>query len=144
MASVEQKRENKRRNTYQRQLVLNAVKQRCDHPMADDIYRDVNRLDTRISRATVYRNLHLLVDESEIASLHVGRTEHFDRRVDDHAHLVCTVCGCVFDVDAPKILDSMTELEKLTGFDIHAREIIYSGVCTECKKRLEKNAGEAV
>ena len=30
-----------RRNSKQRQLVLEAVKARCDHPTADQIYLDV-------------------------------------------------------------------------------------------------------
>ena len=49
-----------RRNTKQRALVLDAVRARCDHPTAEDIYLDVRRQDDRISRATVYRNLRLL------------------------------------------------------------------------------------
>ena len=34
-----------RRNTRQRQLVLDAVRARCDHPTAEDIYLDVHAID---------------------------------------------------------------------------------------------------
>ena len=34
-----------RRNTRQRQLVLDAVRVRCDHPTAEDVYRDVHAID---------------------------------------------------------------------------------------------------
>ena len=43
------------RNTRQRELILNAVRSRHDHPSADDIYLDVLKIDSKISRATVYR-----------------------------------------------------------------------------------------
>ena len=51
-----------RRNTRQRQLVLEAVQELCDHPTADEIYLRVREQDDHISRGTVYRNLHLLAD----------------------------------------------------------------------------------
>lgn len=38
------------RNTKQRQMVLDAVRARCDHPSADQIYHDVRFSDGRISR----------------------------------------------------------------------------------------------
>ena len=57
------------RNTRQRQLVLDAVRARRDHPSADQIYLDVRAVDGRISRGTVYRNLSILEESGEI--LHV-------------------------------------------------------------------------
>ena len=50
----------KQRNSKQRQLVLDAVLDRCDHPTADQIYLDVRAKDDKISRGTVYRNLGIL------------------------------------------------------------------------------------
>ncbi len=51
-----------RRNTKQRKLVLDAVRQSYNHPTADEIYNAVREQDDRISRGTVYRNLNLLAD----------------------------------------------------------------------------------
>lgn len=48
------------RSTKQRQLILEAVEKRHDHPTADQIYLDVHAVDERISRGTVYRNLGIL------------------------------------------------------------------------------------
>lgn len=49
-----------RRNTKQRKLVLDAVRQSYNHPTADEIYNVVRAQDDKISRGTVYRNLNLL------------------------------------------------------------------------------------
>ena len=57
------------RNTRQRQLVLDAVRARCDHPSADQIYLDVRAVDDRISRGTVYRNLKVLVEAGRSSRL---------------------------------------------------------------------------
>ena len=51
-----------RRNTRQRKLVLDAVRQSYNHPTADEIYNAVRAQDDKISRGTVYRNLNLLAD----------------------------------------------------------------------------------
>ena len=53
------------RNSKQRQIVLDAVRARCDHPSADQIYLDVRTTDAKISRGTVYRNLGILSDTEE-------------------------------------------------------------------------------
>ena len=58
-----------RRNTKQRKLVLDAVRQSYNHPTADEIYNVVRAQDDKISRGTVYRNLNLLADAGEILSL---------------------------------------------------------------------------
>ena len=44
-----------RRNTKQRKLVLDAVRQSYNHPTADEIYNVVHAQDDKISRGTVYR-----------------------------------------------------------------------------------------
>jgi Fe2+ or Zn2+ uptake regulation protein len=58
-----------RRNTRQRQLVLEEVRSRHDHPTAEQIFDEVHKVDEHLSRATVYRNLHLLADEGIILSI---------------------------------------------------------------------------
>ena len=58
-----------RRNTRQRKLVLDAVRQSYNHPTADEIYNVVRAQDDKISRGTVYRNLNLLADAGEILSI---------------------------------------------------------------------------
>lgn len=70
-----------RRNTRQRQLVLEEVRSRHDHPTAEQIFDEVHKVDEHLSRATVYRNLHLLADEGIILSIKApgGRGSTFVR-----------------------------------------------------------------
>ena len=105
-----------RRNTRQRQLVLEAVQELCDHPTADEIYLRVREQDDHISRGTVYRNLHLLADTGEILSVKTPGGERFDRRMDHHAHLVCSECGTVIDVPMSKQDDFCRQIERSTGY----------------------------
>ncbi len=84
-----------RRNTKQRKLVLDAVRQSYNHPTADEIYNAVREQDDKISRGTVYRNLNLLADAGEILSIKTPGGSRFDRTIEPHAHIICTSCSRV-------------------------------------------------
>ena len=90
-----------RRNTKQRKLVLDAVRQSYNHPTADEIYNVVRAQDDKISRGTVYRNLNLLADAGEILSIKTPGGSRFDRTIEPHAHIICTSCSRVIDVPLP-------------------------------------------
>lgn len=90
-----------RRNTKQRKLVLDAVRQSYNHPTADEIYNAVREQDDKISRGTVYRNLNLLADAGEILSIKTPGGSRFDRTIEPHAHIICTSCSRVIDVPLP-------------------------------------------
>ena len=132
-----------RRNTRQRQLVLDAVLSRCDHPTADDIYLDVHRRDERISRGTVYRNLNLLIDAGAITAVHVPGGNRFDRRVDCHAHIVCRECGAIADAPLPYKAGLDQGAERETGYGSVSHTTVFYGICPACqrKERREEQEG---
>ena len=89
------------RNTKQRQLVLDAVRARCDHPSADEIYLDARAIDNHISRGTVYRNLKILVQQGKILQVKLPNIDRFEAKLDKHYHLLCTECDSVYDISFP-------------------------------------------
>lgn len=121
-----------RRNTRQRQLVLDAVRARCDHPTAEDIFLDVRTIDERVSRGTVYRNLNLLAETGVIATVKAPGAMRFDRRCDSHGHVVCRSCGVV--ADAPLAYDASLDAaaSQATGFAIDSHVMVFEGLCPHC------------
>ena len=126
-----------RRNTRQRQLVLDAVRSRCDHPTAEDIYLQVRETDERVSRGTVYRNLNLLTEAGVITTVKTPGTTRFDWRCDGHGHAVCRCCGAVADVMLPYDdgLDERAGLE--TGFSVDAHNLVFEGTCPACQRAAQ-------
>ena len=122
-----------RRNTRQRTLVLKAVRGRCDHPRAADIYRDVSAADPRVSRGTVYRNLRLLQEQGEIMCIKAPGGDRFDVRCDAHCHVICTACGAVADTSTPydALMDGAVEDE--TGFAVSCHTTLFEGICPSCR-----------
>lgn len=124
-----------RRNTKQRQLVLDAVRSRRDHPTADEIYLAVREQDDHISRGTVYRNLNLLAGEGEIQAVHVKGGDRFDLRRDRHPHIVCRECGRVVDAPIPYDDELDDALATETGYALTSHVTTFMGLCPECQAR---------
>lgn len=131
-----------RRNTRQRQLVLDAVRSRCDHPTADQVYQAVRAQDCHVSRATVYRNLHLLADAGDILSIKVPGGERFDLRADAHPHIICSSCGRVADVPFERggaYEDTLDERASLaTSWQVSTHSLVFTGLCPHCVAEMRR------
>ena len=130
-----------RRNTMQKELTYNTVMSYSGHPSADDVYRIISSEHSTISKATVYRNLSLLTEEGKI-----GRVEsfasgevHYDHRTEKHYHGYCMKCGKVVDISIPCDNIEVKAEAMEDGFSIISHELIFEGICKECRdKEKEK------
>lgn len=126
-----------RRQTRQRQLVLNAV-HTLKHPTADEVYAAVADAQPPVGRATVYRNLNLLAEQGEIRRIETGEADRYDGRTQPHYHLYCRCCGRVFDAHMPVIEGLERTLTETDGFAVEGHTIEFIGLCPDCKN---KNGG---
>ena len=125
-----------KRNTIQRALVLETVNKLQNHATADEIYEAIISEHPNISRATVYRNLKLLSEMGEIRRLEIpGGPDRFDHRVHNHCHVKCEKCGRLFDVDMDYISGLENNIRDSHGFDFTGYDIIFLGICPECKEK---------
>lgn len=131
------------RNTIQRELVLEAVTQLHNHPTPDEVYEYIHQEHPTISKGTVYRNLNFLTESGQLYKVPVPEAANrVDHTLQPHYHILCRICGKVFDVDMPYFENIMDEIEDVHGFDIEEHQIFFTGVCPECKKVELKVSGE--
>lgn len=119
----------------QREVIMDFLKTRKDHPTADIVYTNVRQQHPNISLGTVYRNLTLLADIGEIQRLRVGDgVDHFDADISPHYHFVCTECGSVVDL----VMDNIDDIVDIAGmnFDgkITGHVTYFYGICGNCRK----------
>src|SRR5437016_14491815 len=89
----------RRRRTRQLEQVFEALQGDHTHPFAHEIYRRVHKKLPRISLATVYRNLHSLVEEGKIRSLLLDeQAARYDPEASEHDHFVCERCVRAMDL----------------------------------------------
>jgi Fe2+ or Zn2+ uptake regulation protein len=123
----------KKRNTVQRQLIFNAVKELDIHATAEQVYEYVVRKYPTVSKATVYRNLSQMAESGEL--LNIGSfygSAHYDHVCREHYHFICENCRRVFDVDG-EFSDIVERIEKPGEFDITGFYISFTGLCRKCK-----------
>ncbi|MDG1548783.1 MAG: transcriptional repressor [Candidatus Poseidoniaceae archaeon] len=118
-----------KRVTRQRQLVYDCVIDRKDHPSANEVFADLQ--SSGIGLATVYRQLSAMVDEGILKSFEHSGQIRYDPLVTPHAHLVCTVCDKIWDVDLPEDILLMTP--NVSNVDVERLELTWKGICQACK-----------
>ncbi|MBQ8025585.1 MAG: transcriptional repressor [Oscillospiraceae bacterium] len=122
-----------RRHSYKRDAILRALMESKLHPTAEQIYTQLKPEIAGLSLATVYRNLSILKQDGVINSVGVvNGEERFDADTSRHAHLICSACGSVTDVETEiRLEDSVGEAEK-TGIEIAGYSITFYGKCKAC------------
>jgi Fur family transcriptional regulator, ferric uptake regulator len=124
-----------RRNTRQRQVVLEELQKLKIHPTAVVLYEIVRRRLPKISLGTVYRNLDLLARTGLIQKLNVaGGEARFDGEVAQHDHVRCVRCGRVDDVSAPPLDLVGGTTHDWGGYQILGHRLEFFGICPECVK----------
>jgi Fur family peroxide stress response transcriptional regulator len=121
--------------TVQRRVIFAALLDREDHPTVDQVFADVKERIPGVSRTTVYRTLETLA--------HLGlarRTNHFaasarfDGNMEQHHHLVCTVCDKVVDYQDPGLPAATLPDARRHGFTLRDYSVYFEGFCSDCKR----------
>ncbi len=124
-----------RKHSKQRDMIMNFLMTRKDHPTAETIYLNVRQENPHISMGTVYRNLTLLAESGEILRLSMGEhMDRFDADTSPHYHFICSDCGAVIDLDMESI-ESISEIAANHFKGKIAGHVTYFyGTCEECTK----------
>ena len=125
-----------KRNTIQKSLVLDAVRDLHDHAAAEEVYQQVAVRHPSISRTTVYRNLNLLAESGEIRKVELpGEPERFDHVCSEHYHVRCSLCGKIADVDMACLSEQDLHIRDTHGFRITGHNISFRGICPACMEK---------
>jgi len=123
-----------RRNTIQKELVLNAVLKMHRHVTAEEVFNFIKNEHPTIGKGTVYRNLNILADEGKIRRVEIpGGADCFDFMLKKHYHVKCIKCGKVTDVDMEELKDPLSFIHDKHGFDFLDYDILFKGICSKCK-----------
>ncbi len=125
-----------RRETRQREAILNILRQADSHPTADWIYDEVRKVIPNISKGTVYRNLKVLQEMGEISELSLnGTVSRYEGRQINHYHFRCERCGRVFDLDEPVNYKLDKRVAERTGFRVSYHQLEFRGLCRDCQQK---------
>lgn len=124
--------------TPERKMVLKYVFALHKHFDVDQIYENMHHNGGRLSRATIYRTLPLLVESGLIkeAMYCQGRAtyEHIFGH-DHHDHLVCIKCGKVIEFKEEKIEKLQDSICKKYEFEPVEHKLGIRGYCKRCLRQ---------
>jgi Fe2+ or Zn2+ uptake regulation protein len=122
------------RCTPQRYAVMAFLMSHAGHPTAAEIFKAVNRVDPRSSRATTYNNLRDLVQAGLVREVAVeGRAARFDATGRRHHHFICDRCGNVEDLEWYEV--PRPGSRSLGKRVLRECELIFRGFCAKCAPR---------
>jgi len=124
------------RNTLQRQLILEALREFEFHPTVEEVYLRVNKKYPTISKGTVYRNLRQLAEQGDIGAANLPNEQgRYENRSSRHYHFKCSNCNAIFDVNMEYVNDIDSLAEENNDFQIEEHDIVFKGICAECSTK---------
>ena len=123
------------RVTRTRLTLLDQIFAQHGHIDADELLTAMRQEGCEISRASVYRNLDLLVDCGLVRKHHLDHRRFLYEHVhagQHHDHLVCGGCGRVVEFVSPGIAALQTEICRAHGFLPAHHTLQITGLCNAC------------
>lgn len=136
------------RQTPERFAVLEALYATPDHVDADDLYLRLKQEGTRVSRATVYNTLELLIECDLVVRHQFEESQaRYERAYSywQHDHLICTDCNELFEFCDPRLQSVQEMVAEIYDFEIDRHSLNMYGRCQRenCPNRPEPEEAEA-
>ena len=142
-------KENKCRRTPERFAILNAIYSFNGNFEISDLLKVLEEKNKfRVSRATVYNTITLLINANLVIHHQFGAESKYERCYgNEKAHMICTNCGKVTEINNINITDNITA--NIKKFHLTHYSLYIYGLCNKCyqaikrrKARMSKKTGQ--
>ena len=134
------------RKTQERFAILDAIYSIEGHFTMDQLLEMFESSKFRVSRATLYNTMGLLVDAHLVVRHKFNNNSQYEKSyaATTHFHRICMACGTVTEVTDEK-LRAVIENTHCKGFTIAHTSLYIYGMCSRCvaaRRRREKRLKE--
>ena len=122
--------------TSERQALFDEVFSKHEHVEADELLVRLRAKHKKISRATIYRTLELLVEAGVVGKLRIGEAGYRYERLhagDHHDHLICDQCGRVIEFQSAHVPALRRQLRTEFGVEVNHACVCLTGLCPTCR-----------
>lgn len=128
------------RKTNERYAILEEIYAYPGHFDVEGLFEKMKDQDIRVSRATVYNTLDLLVECGLVSKHQFGQAQaQYEKAFGNrqHDHLICTDCQKVIEFCDPRIHNIQKSVEELLQFKILNHSLLLYATCNRinCENR---------
>ena len=135
--------------TPQRKEILRIFVEHSDyhHMSAEDVYGILQKRESEIGLATVYRALDLLSELGILVKVEFGdgcaryELNTADPKIHHHHHLICLKCKKVIEFADDLLDDLEADIAEKSGFQILNHEVKFFGYCKDCQAEEAQDVG---